>query len=200
MLIIIDALDESKNEVKNEFLDLISEGFSKLPKWIKILITSRPELQVRKELEHFNPFGILADNQEHKGDLEDYIQRSFPNLTIGNVVSLVEKCQGSFLYAYLMINELKEMDKGIDPSPEHFAPKSISSFYKKQFKRLKQRLQTFSSSMKCFLNVVAAASGKPLPIRILLSCMSLTNQQFEVRKAIIDIMTEILPVYDDHIT
>ena len=30
--------------------------------------------------------------------------------------------------------------------------------------------------------------------------MGWTNHQFEVRKAIIDIMTEILPVYDDQIT
>ena len=51
MLIVIDGLDESKTEVKSEFLELIADEFEKLPKWIKILISSRPELQVRKKLE-----------------------------------------------------------------------------------------------------------------------------------------------------
>ena len=200
MLIVIDALDETKHEAKSEFLDLISEEFSQLPKWIKILITSRPELQVGEKLKHFKPFEIKPDSYPHQDDLKAYIQQCFPIISEGNVTSLVKKCQGSFLFAYLMVTELKEKDTGIDPNPEYFSPKGIFGFYKKQFERLMERLENFSSCMEGFLNVVAAASGKPLPIRILLSCMGLTNQQFKIRKAIIKIMTEILPVYDDHIT
>ena len=51
MLIVVDALDESKTDDKSEFLELISDEFPDLPKWIKILITSRPELQLKKTLE-----------------------------------------------------------------------------------------------------------------------------------------------------
>ena len=43
MLIVVDALDESKTDDKSEFLELISDEFPELPKWIKILILSRPE-------------------------------------------------------------------------------------------------------------------------------------------------------------
>ena len=142
MLIVIDALDETKHETKSEFLDLISEEFFQLPQRIKILITSRPELQIREELKHFNPFEILPDSGPHQGDLKAYIQQCFPNIPEGNVTALVKKCQGSFLYAYLMVTELKEKDTGIDPNPQYFCPKGILGFYKKQFNRLKKRLKS----------------------------------------------------------
>ncbi|XP_028410540.1 uncharacterized protein LOC114533237 [Dendronephthya gigantea] len=54
MLIIVDALDESKTDMKSEFLELISEKFCELPDWIKIFISSRPELQVRKVLQIYS--------------------------------------------------------------------------------------------------------------------------------------------------
>ena len=49
--IVVDALDESKTADKSEFLKLISDEFPELPaEWIEILITSRPELQVKKKI------------------------------------------------------------------------------------------------------------------------------------------------------
>ena len=65
MLIVVDALDESKTDDKSEFLELISEQFSQLPAWIKIFITSRPGFKVRKKLSHMNPFEILPDDKWH---------------------------------------------------------------------------------------------------------------------------------------
>ncbi len=56
MLIVVDALDESKTDEKSEFLELISDNFFELPKWIKILISSRPELASKKEIRTFTSF------------------------------------------------------------------------------------------------------------------------------------------------
>ena len=68
MLIVVDALDESKTPIKSELLDLISDQFSQLPKWVKIFISSRPELQVREKLEHLNPVEIHPDDDKHNLD------------------------------------------------------------------------------------------------------------------------------------
>ena len=204
MLIVIDALDESKTDDKSEFLELISDEFAELPEWIKILISSRPELQVRKKLERLNPLEILPDDHNHNLDLRHFILHCLPDLSEYNVRSLISNCEGSFLYAYYLVNELKEMDLGIEPNLRGYVPKGISGFYEKQFKRLKTGLQRFnsekcSSIFKCFVNVIAA-SRNPLPNKILFTCIGLSGAEYEIRKTIIGIMSEILPLYGDVLT
>ncbi|XP_028403366.1 uncharacterized protein LOC114526066 isoform X2 [Dendronephthya gigantea] len=87
MLIIVDALDESKTDEKSELLELISEKFCELPDWIKIFISSRPELQVRKVLEHLHPWEIRLDDEDHNHDIELFVRHSLPNLD-DNSISL----------------------------------------------------------------------------------------------------------------
>ncbi len=204
MLIVVDALDESKTDDKSDFLDLISDSFFELPKLIKIFISSRPEQQVRKKLKHLHPFEVLPDDDEHQSDLLHFIRYFFPSLSVSAVNQLISKCEGSFLYAYYLVNELKEMDLGIEPNLNDYVPKSISGFYEKQFKRLKSGLKGFEqntevSIFRCFVDVVAA-SKEPLPIKILLLSLDLSGEEFEIRETIIEIMSEILPVYEDCLT
>ena len=204
VLIVVDALDESKTESKSDFLELISEEFLELPRWVKVLISSRPELQVRKKLEHFNPVEILPDDCHHIRDLKHFFQQCLPNLSEGTVNSLISKCEGSFLYAYYLVSELLKRDLGIEPNLDEIVPKGISGFYEKQFKRLENGLlkviaDTASSILKSFVNIVAA-SKDPLPIKILFTGMGLSNQDYQVREIIISVMSEILPLYEDCLT
>ena len=204
MLIVIDALDESKTDDKSEFLELISDEFAELPEWIKILISSRPELQVRKKLERLNPLEILPDDHNHNLDLRHFILHCLPDISRNDVSSLISKCEGSFLYAYYLVNELKEMDLGIEPNLSDYIPKGISGFYEKQFKRLKTGLRcfrpdTWSSILNVFVNVIAACR-EALPIKILFTCMGLSDVEYEIRETIIGIMSEILPLYEDCLT
>ncbi|XP_028416315.1 uncharacterized protein LOC114540239 [Dendronephthya gigantea] len=204
MLIIVDALDESKTDMKSEFLELISEKFCELPDWIKIFISSRPELQVRKVLQHLQPLEIRPDDKDHNQDIELFIRRDLPNLDGDSLRLVISKCEGSFLYAYHLVHELREKGLGIEPDLSDFIPNGIAGYYEKQFKRLKiglQRLKqdTFSCILKRFINVIAAAFV-PLPLKILFTCMGLPWKEFEIRTAIIDIMSEILPVYDGCLT
>ena len=239
VLIVVDALDESKTEMKSDFLELISENFPELPQWVKILISSRPEMQVRNKLQHFNPIEIrpndpydhdsedfkdsenceysqdfanledfalgsieiLADDRHHTRDLKHFVEQCLPNLNKASVNSLISKCEGSFLYAYHLVNELQKRDLGIEPNLDEFVPKGISGFYEQQFKRLQASLlnvnaDTGLSVLESFVNIVAA-SKHPLPIKILFRGMSLSSKDYNVREIIINIMSEILPWYDD---
>ena len=201
MLIVVDALDESKTDDKSEFLELISGEFPDLPKWIKILITSRPELQVKKKLEHFNPLEILPQDDNQQKDLKCFVQGSLPHFEVDSIDHLVFLCQGSFLYAYYIMKELKEMGAGIEPNLRNYAPRGISGFYEKQFKRLKTGLQPHDPDiLNAFINVVAASSGTPLPIKILLKCMNLSDEKYIIRNTIINKMSEILPMHDNCLT
>ncbi|XP_028414371.1 uncharacterized protein LOC114537524 [Dendronephthya gigantea] len=204
MLIIVDALDESKTDMKSEFLELISEKFCELPDWIKIFISSRPELQVRKVLQHLQPLEIRPDDEDHNQDIALFIRRDLPNLDDDSLRLVILKCEGSFLYAYHLVRELREKGLGIEPDLSDFIPNGIAGYYEKQFKRLKSRLQsekpdTFSSILKSFINVIAAAF-MPFPLKILFTCMGLPWEEFETRTAIMNIMSEILPVYDGCLT
>ena len=207
MLIVVDALDETKTANKSDILNLISSEFSQLPKWIKIVVTSRPELEVRKKLEHLNPLEIRPDDNQHELDLEHFIRCSLDfNISYyHNIIrSLMSKCEGSFLYAYYLVNDIKQKGLGIEPDVNNYNPKGISGFYEQQFERLKTDLQQYKqiaevSIFKIFVNVIAA-SETPLPFSILLKCMGLPNLEFEIREKIIGLMSEILPVYDDCLT
>ena len=203
MLIVVDGLDESKADGKSEFLELISDKFPDLPKWIKILITSRPELQVKKKLQHFNPSEILPQDENQQEDLKCFVRGtgSLPHFKVDSIDYVVKKSEGSFLYAYHMVKELKEMVAGIEPNLRDYAPRGISGFYEKQFKRLKTGLQPHDPGiLNAFVNVVAASSGTPLPIKILLKCMNLSDEKYKIRNTIINVMSEILPVYDNCLT
>ena len=198
MLIVVDALDESKTDDKSEFLELISDEFPDLSKWLKILITSRPELQVKKKLEHFNPLEILPQDDNQQKDLKCFVKDSLPHFEVDSVNHLVFLCQGSFLYAYYMVKELKEMGAGIEPNFRDYAPRGICGFYEKQFKRLRTGLQPhYPDILNAFVNVVAASFGTPLPIKILLKSMNLSDEEYKIRNTIINLMSKILPVYDN---
>ncbi|CAB4014427.1 E3 ubiquitin- ligase DZIP3, partial [Paramuricea clavata] len=200
MLIVVDALDESKTDDKSEFLELISDEFPELPKWMKILITSRPELQVKKKLEHFNPVEIHPDDYDHEQDLKHFFRGSLPNLSEDNIIALVRNCEGSFLYAYYLVKELKEMNFVDEANISDYAPKGISGFYEKQFKHLRAGLQGFKPNiLKGFVNIVSASKA-PLPIKILFECIYLSDEEYEIRNAISNIISEILPVYNDCLT
>ena len=200
MLIVLDALDESSTGEKSEFLELISDEFLELPKWIKILITSRPELPVRKKLELFKPLEIRADSDWQTEDVEYFIRESLPNISKDIISRLIGKCNGSFLYAYYMVNELREMHVEGESIVIDFVPKGISGFYSKQFERLRKGLQRHQPGiMRSFVNVIAASKA-PLPIKILVKCMELSHEDYVIRSAIVNDLSEILPVYDDSLT
>ena len=100
-----------------------------------------------------------------------------------------------------MVKELKEMGAGIEPNLRDYAPRGISGFYEKQFKRLRTGLQPYDPDiLNAFVNVVAASSGTPLPIMILLKCMNLSDEKYIIRNTIINKMSEILPVHDNCLT
>ncbi|XP_046858466.1 uncharacterized protein LOC124451913 [Xenia sp. Carnegie-2017] len=75
MLLVIDALDESQVDGKSELLKLIAKEFDRLPKWIKIFITSRPELPIQTELKDMNPVEIETQphDRKNKYDLGKYL-------------------------------------------------------------------------------------------------------------------------------
>ena len=205
MLLVIDALDESEVGGKSEFLQLIAEEFPKLPQWIKIFITSRPELLAQEELQYLKPVRIIPRDENNEEDLLKYIRNFLsPLCDDENVLkSLAWECHGSFLYAYHIRMELRKTKQLTKENVSELVPNGISGFYKKQFERLKNHLNELCQSeikLKRLLEVLVAAKG-PLPLGLVPECLGLTDDtEYEVRNAISEVMSLILPVYDDCLT
>ena len=53
-LLVIDGLDESEYQERNELLHVIRNHFSMLPVWIRILITTRPERSITKAFDIYS--------------------------------------------------------------------------------------------------------------------------------------------------
>ncbi|XP_028416519.1 uncharacterized protein LOC114540594 [Dendronephthya gigantea] len=80
-LIVIDGLDESAADNKNEITHLIAEYFPDLPEYIKILVTSRPEISVADlRLRDDQKTDISNVHDNNNWDLELYFKECFPSL------------------------------------------------------------------------------------------------------------------------
>ena len=149
ILLVIDALDESEVGGKSEFLELISDEFPKLPSWIKILITTRPELPAQEKLEHLNPVQITPYDEKNTEDLLKYLQECLSPICDDDYLleSLAWECKGSFLYAYHAQMELNKTTKQLtEGNIFKLLPKGICDFYKKQMEHLRNQLKSLSSS------------------------------------------------------
>ncbi|XP_046858221.1 uncharacterized protein LOC124451658 [Xenia sp. Carnegie-2017] len=206
---ISDFKNESQVDGKSELLELIAEEFHRLPKWIKIFITSRPELPVQEELNDMNPLKITTHprNGNNEKDLYKYLRHQLNDRYLPQ--ALVEKCEGSFLYAYYAQLSLKEENIELTyENIQQLVPSGLSGVYKKQFKRVKELLTKESprnsiisdTTFMQFLELLAACQ-EFLPLTLLFSYLGFSGDiKFEIRSKIIEPLSQILPVYDDCLT
>ena len=114
-LIVIDALDETKYESREDFLDVIKRCFPMLPEWLVFFITSRPVDAVQFRFKNYNPcIKICAGNSEnlefyrqHEQDIKLFLEKSvdfshFPY----SADDVVEKCKGMFFCAFHIVKDL----------------------------------------------------------------------------------------------
>ena len=114
-LIVIDALDETKYESREDFLDVIKRRFPMLPEWLVFFITSRPVDAVQFRFKNYNPcIKICAKNSEnlefyrqHEQDIKLFLEKSvdfsrFPY----SADDVVGKCKGMFLCAFHIVKDL----------------------------------------------------------------------------------------------
>ena len=174
-LVIIDALDETEYESREDFLDLVKERFPRLPMWLVFFITSRPEHTVESRLEKYNPcVRICAGNSEqgtsfykhHEQDIQRFLEKrvDFSQLPY-SMKDITKKCNGLFLYAFYIVKVLNDPAHSgrIDQLNDLF-PGDIDDFFRKNFKRLYDKVgrDIFKKLFGC-----AIAAPSPLPVAII---------------------------------
>ena len=172
-LVVIDALDESEYQGRNELLEVIAKYFNKLPIWIRFLVTTRPEINIWDSLKGLRPLLLEPNDEENTKDIRHLFERHLSHmLQVNNresiLTELVEKSEGVILWAQLLVDFIKENFSVL--KWEHLdgtIPSGISSVYQSCFKRLETELcKELKMSEDMFLSLlsVIVASREPLPL------------------------------------
>ncbi|KAK2550511.1 hypothetical protein P5673_028881 [Acropora cervicornis] len=191
-LVIIDALDETNYESREDFLELLKERFPLLPKWLVFFITSRPEDTVQFYLKSYNPcIKICAGNGQdddyylqHEADIRRFLEKkvNFSELPYP-IEDVVAKSNGLFLYAYYISQVLSDRTsaiKGVNLA-DHF-PGDIESFFLRNFNRVFDKLSEAGLYWKLFGCVIAAPA--PLPLSFISFILENENSNLDVQTVI----------------
>ena len=210
ILLVIDGLDESEYQGRNELLDVISNHFIKLPHWIRFLVTTRPEINIADSLKRFKPLQLEPNDAENLMDMKLLFQKQLSDVIPQDrqefiINELVKKSEGLILYAKLLVHFIKENVSLLTPELlDSTLPSGISFVYQTQFKRLedelRKELMIKEEQFLIFLSALTAAR-EPLLLDFVSKLMlprtsSSADYRRKVKKAIACIST-LLPVRDD---
>ena len=190
-LIVIDALDETKYESRDDFLDLIMHRFPMLPQWLVFFITSRPEDTVQLRLKKYNPcIKICAGNsenlkfyQQHELDIRLYLEKSvdFSPLPY-SAEDVAKKCNGLFLFAYYIERVLKDqLYLGKIGQLSDIFPEDIGEFFLQNFKRIFHKVgaDLYKKLFGC-----AIAAPTPLPVSFISYILQRENSDLDEQEVI----------------
>ena len=209
MLMVIDGLDESEYQGRNELLDVIANQFCKLPIWIRFLVTTRLALNIAEKLKHLKPLKLKSNDAENIEDVRVFclkrLQRVVKLENVGEFIEkLVLKSEGLMLYAQFLILAITE-----NPSIFHegdfvgSSPSGINAVYHSYFKRLERELiKELNIREEHFLNLLSAitATREPLPMAFVSKVLVPgTDSLLTKRKVLraLDSVSALLPIRDD---
>ena len=208
MLMVIDGLDESEYQGRNELLDIIANQFCKLPSWIRFVVTTRPATNITEKLKHLQPFQLESNDERNVDDIRAVLQKRLQLVTKpvnGDAVveKLVMKTEGLMLYAYFLILYIEENPFVLDQEDlDDSFPLGICSVYHSFFKRLEDELmKELDVKEASFLNLLCAitASREPLPTGLVSKVLSADSSspisKRKILKAISSVST-LLPISD----
>ena len=210
-LMVIDGLDESEFQGRNELLDVIANYFQNLPLWIRFLVTTRPERNIAENLRNLRPLQLDPKVEENMKDIQLCFEKHVSHLLQSEhqeiiLQSLVQKSEGIMLYAHYLVDFLEKEVPVLTPELlDSILPSGISSVYQSYFKRLEtelcKELNVTEEHFWNFLSAVAAAR-EPLPLgfvsKLLLPGKSTSLAQRKVNVAIACV-SALLPVHDERI-
>ena len=209
MLMVIDGLDESDYQERNELLDVLVNHLSKLPYWIRFLCTTRPERNISEALKHLKPFQLESNDDKNMDDINCFIENRTEHLSKSEkkgpiVEKLVEKSEGLMLYAYFLVLFIEENKSVLDQEDlDDSLPLAISSVYHSYFKRLENELKKeLGVNEETFLNLLSAvtASREPMPIDFVSKLLGPNARSPHARRKVlkaISFVSSLLPIRDD---
>ena len=115
-VIVLDALDEIEPSWREEFISVLLRKSRTLPKWIKLVLTSRPTKQLLAELPRVTVVNVEETGRNNTEDIRSYLSKEFQLLyhdepvakLAAEAVKLTWRSQGIFLFAHFVIESVKK--------------------------------------------------------------------------------------------
>ena len=107
-IIVIDSLDEAY-DLNNELVVSLLSRIRLLPRWIKVLVTSRYNSAIDLLLDNAVKTHIEKETKDNNSDLKTYLSDHFENFP--RINELVDKCEGSFLYASMLCQKANKSNE-----------------------------------------------------------------------------------------
>ena len=159
-VILIDGLDEAEREGQNRMANIIAACSEELPDWLHTIILSRPVSSVMIPFSFAQITAIKPDCNDNLSDLMLYVKNKLPNMTEEMHSSIVDKSEGSFLYAkFACDNTLSRSTADL--------PYGMSQFYFRTFGELFPNVDEYASKARHILEYLVA-SPYPLPQALLM--------------------------------
>ena len=201
-LIVIDALDECRQEDRYELVDLITKHFHKLPSYIRFLITTRPEKDVLRKFQSLNPIFLEPDKERNLNDLRVFFENKIETKTEILVENLVKNSEGLMLYASFIA---KLFEDNFSISNAESLPKGIEEIYESYFKRLEKDMKKLGigeDKFSSLLSIVAMAK-QPLPMPFIEKLLCPEKDSLSARRMLLQVIScisSLLVVKDDCIS
>jgi tetratricopeptide (TPR) repeat protein len=176
LALIIDGLDEASESGTNDIVKLLAEEIGKLPAWIAVVLTGRPDPEVTQRLARYQPLVISEDDQQNLQDLKAYtdawmqqeVQAGRLNQTQAGQASqaLLDRSRGAFLY--LSQARAAVAEGLLDLSQPQRLPSGLGAIYLNNFERRfgQGKDQYFYESRVRPLLEYVLASPEPLPLQL----------------------------------
>ena len=178
-MILIDALDEAGKVERNKLLDIIKNHQRSLPRWMKILILTRPEPDITAKLKGAHVINL--GTEENKKDIKTYLEKTFEKESYPNkkeiIETIIEKSQGTFLYAELVAKEI--LAKNMDIESLDKLPTGLSSYFLNWFSRIYpiEKIDELYKEKDRKAIAMILASPRPLPTKELNNILGWDHSQ-----------------------
>ena len=169
-LIVIDALDEAGADGRNIFVEMLAENAQRIPAWIGIVATSRPESNITALLQGLGPTRLNTATESNRDDIREFLTRKLACLLEGRqdagrlLTTIVDKSEGVFLYAKRFSEDVLAGRLSLD-DPEAF-PSGLSGSYFRYMRRQFPDIDGYRRNIRPALRVILA-SREPLPVKVL---------------------------------
>jgi WD40 repeat protein len=162
-LIVIDALDEANENQRNPLVDMLAQNARRLPEWLGILITSRPEREVKTPLQGLaglEPLVLETRSEENQEDIREYLREELEEELAGRdagaiVEAILEKSEGVFLYVEYVCAQLRDSVLSLDRLEEF--PDGLAGIYVQYFERQFPDIAVYKATVRHAIGVIAAA-------------------------------------------
>ncbi|MBF0456470.1 MAG: TIR domain-containing protein [Nitrospirae bacterium] len=171
--------DYRKLLLKRLIVEMLAVDVRRLPKWLALMVTSRPESSVTSPLQWLKPYILHADSEENRDDIRCFIYRRLESHLYNrpNADNLIEqilnKSEGLFLYVEHVCNDINRDYLSLDRIDEF--PQGLGGIYRKFFERQFPKQKRFETDVLPVLRAVLAAR-EPLPIAILKAMSGLKDE------------------------